>query len=233
MMQLGRLLFSLLVPGWRLPLRVLSWLVLPIGVICARLGMISRAVYGDALPHGLSAGPAAIVALNPYLAGFGMCGLWAAVISSGPPILLGLAQLGIRDFYLQMIDPAAPDSKVLLYTRVLTAAFGVIAFFISLVLYELLQAIYWVFAVRAGIGLLLLMVTYLGVKRVTEHGAFWGLLAGLLVLIVWTAADRPFAIHEVFPAVLTVFVVALVVSARKGRQAEVPRRIIESFNLRS
>jgi len=32
MMNLGRFLFSLMVPGWRLPLRFLGWLVLPFGV---------------------------------------------------------------------------------------------------------------------------------------------------------------------------------------------------------
>lgn len=206
-------------------------IVLPIGIMCAMLGMISKATYGDALPHGLAAAPAIMLSLNPWLAGFALCGLAAAIISSGPAVVLGVSQLIVRDIYVGVINPAAPDKKVLFYSRAFTLVIGILAFVASLTLYDILSATYWVFAIRSGIGLLILMVTYLGMKRVNEHGAFWGLLCGLVALVYWTLANQPFGIHEVYPMITAAVIVSLIVSAFTRRRAQIPEHFRESFNI--
>lgn len=206
-------------------------IVLPIGVVSAMLGMLSRALYGDVLPHGLAAAPAAMLALNPWIAGFALCGLAAAIISSGPAVVLGLSQLVVRDVYVGIINPAASDKKVLFYSRAFTLVMGILAFILSLTLYEILTAVYWVFAIRAGIGALILMVTYLGMKRVNERGAFWGLLCGLGALVYWTLANHPFGIHEVYPMIAAVVVVSLIVSAVTKRKVQIPDDVRNSFKI--
>ncbi|MBA7689399.1 Sodium/glucose cotransporter [subsurface metagenome] len=208
-----------------------AFLVLPLGIACVLLGMISRVIYGDALPYGLTAGPAAMVALNPWLGGFAICGIWAAIISSGPAIVLGLSQLFVQDYYVGIINPAAPDNKVLFYSRAITVVIGIITFVFALGFYEVLSGILWAFAIRAGVGLLIIMIAYLGMSRVNEKGAFWGLLCGLVVLIYWTIADRPWDIHEVYPMLGSVAVVTLIISAFTKRKASIPEHIRESFEI--
>ena len=207
-------------------------MVLPIGIMCAVLGMIARVIYGDTLPHGLSAGPAAILAVNPWIAGLAFCGLWAAIISSGPACALALVQLAIRDIYVGVINPTAPDKKVLFYSRTIAVVISILAFVFSLILYEVLTAVYWAFAIRAGVGVLILMITYLGAKRVNEKGAFWGLVGGLVVLIYWTLAGHPFGIHEFYPMILTVVLISLIVSAFTTRKVPISEHFKSSFDIK-
>ena len=86
-----------------------SWIVgillMPIGVAFALLGMCARVHFGEALPYGLSAAPAMMLALNPVLAGIAMCGLFAAIISTGPLCFLAPTQIFVRDIYSVYINP--------------------------------------------------------------------------------------------------------------------------------
>ena len=75
------------------------------------------------------------------------------------------------------------------------------------------------------------MITYLGMKRVNEHGAFWGLLCGLGALIYWTLANHPFGIHEVYPMITAVVVISLIVSAFTKRKVQIREDIRQGFNI--
>lgn len=208
-----------------------AFMVLPLGVACALLGMVSRVIYGDSLPHGLAAGPAAMLGLNPWIGGFAMCGLWAAMISTGPAIVLALSQLLVRDVYVGIIDPKAPDRKVLLYSRVISVVVGVLTFVLALTFYDVLRGILWAMAIRAGVAALIVMIAYLGIRWVNEQGAFWGLLSGLVALIYWTLANHPFGIHEVYPMIGSVVVVTLIVSAFRKRQVQISEDIRKKFEI--
>ena len=211
---------------------VSAFMVLPIGVVCALLGMISKVIYGDSLPHGLGAGPAAMMALNPWVGAFAMCGLWAAIVSSGPAILLALSQLVVRDIYVGIIRPNAPDHKVLFYSRGVAVLMSLFTFAAALSFYEVLRGILWAFAIRTGIGILIVMIAYLGMKRINEHGAFWALIAGLITQIYWFAAKQPFSIHEVYPTLGVVMCVALLISAFTKRKQQIPEDVKRNFGIK-
>lgn len=208
-----------------------AFVVLPVGVACALLGMISRVIYADTLPYGLSAGPAAMVALNQWVGGLAMCGIWAAMISSGPAIVLALSQLLVRDVYVGIINPAAPDKKILFHSRLIVVIVGILSFVFALGFYEVLSGILWAFAIRSGVGILIVMIAYLGMERVTEQGAFWGLLAGLATLIYWTLTKNPFGIHEVYPMIASIVLITLIVSVFTKRKVKIPEHIKRSFEM--
>jgi len=68
-------------------------------------------------------------------------------------------------------------------------------------------------------------------KRVNEHGAFWGLLGGLVALVYWTLANHPFGIHEVYPMITVVVAISLIVSALTKRKVQIPEDVRSSFNI--
>jgi SSS family solute:Na+ symporter len=195
-------------------------LILPIGVTFVLLGMCAKVHFGTALPFGLEAGPAMILALTPVIAGFGLCGLFAAIVSTGPLCFLAPTQILIRDVYSAYINPNASDKKLLLYSRVVAIVLIIIGWVLSVTLYDVLKTIFWAFALRSGIGVILLAVTYIGSKRVSEDGAFWGLIAGFIALVAWTIAGSPYGIHVAMPAIVVIFMASLVISRFRKRKAE-------------
>ena len=207
-------------------------LIIPIGIVFVLIGMCARAYFGNELPFGLSASPAMMLALNPVVAGIGLCGAWAAIVSTGPLVILAVVQIVMRDFYRPYINSNASDRKVLLYSRLITIVFGVIAFILATTMYQLLETIFWAFAIRAGIGIILLTAVYIGVRRISENGAFWGLIIGLVALIGWTVAGSPLGIHVVVPTIIVVFVASIIISKFRKRRAELSSEIQEALHPR-
>ena len=205
-------------------------LIIPIGVVFAILGMCARIYYGSGLPSGLTAGPAMMLALPPIVAGIALCAFWAAVVSTGPLCLLAAAQVIMRDIYQPNLKPKASDKKILLYSRALSIILGIVCWLLAMTIYKLLETAFWVFTIRVGIGVLFLTVTYLGAKYVSEDGAFWGLIAGFIVLIAWTVAGSPYGIHVATPTIVVVFIASLTISRFRKRKSELSPEVMEALH---
>lgn len=205
-------------------------LVIPIGVVFVMLGMCARVYYGSGLPFGLTASPAIMLALNPVVAGIALCGCWAAIVSTGPLCLLAPVQIIIRDVYQAYINPKASDKKVLLYSRALTIVLGITCWLLAMLLYKLLDTVFWAFTLRVGMGVLFLAITYLGARYVSESGAFWGLIAGFIALIAWTVAGSPYGIHVAVPTIIAVFIVSVVISRFRKRKVELSPEVMEALH---
>jgi len=134
------------------------------------------------------------------------------------------------DFYKPYINPKASDKKVLLYSRLITIVFGVLAFFLAISMYKLLETVFWAFTIRAGIGVILLIGVYMGTKRISEAGAFWGLIIGLVALIGWTLAGSPYGIHVVVPTIVVVFAASLIISKFSKRKKELSPEMQEALH---
>jgi len=201
-----------------------SWIVgcmlIPTGFIFALLGMCARIHFGETLPFGLSAAPAMMLALNPAIAGIALCGLFAAIISTGPLCFLAPTQILIRDVYSVYINPEAPDRTKLLYSRIIANVLLAGGWLLGITLNEVLKVTYWGFAFRIGIAVILLGATCLGARRVSEDGAFWGLIAGAAAFIAWNAAGTPFGLHVAVPTVFAVFAASLIISSFRRRKRD-------------
>ena len=210
-----------------------SWLAslfyLPVGIAFVILGMCSRIHFGETLPFGLTAAPAMMLALNPVMAGISICGLFAAIVSTGPLIFLAPIQIFIRDIYTVYMSPEASDRKILVINRILALALCVIAWFFTFTFQEILEVVYWAFSIRAGIAIILLSVTFLGARNVSEDGAFWGLITGALVFTVWTLTGSPFGVHVAIPSVAAVLCAALIISQFKKRTQELTPEVKEAL----
>lgn len=210
-----------------------SWLVgfllIPVGFAFALIGMCARIHFGSNLPFGLSAAPAMMLALHPVLAGLSLCGLFAAIVSTGPLSFLAPTQILIRDIYSVYIAPEASDRRKLFLSRIIANVLLLCGFVIGVTLTEVLKVAYWGFAFRVGIAVILLGLVWLGTRRVSEDGAFWGLVAGAVVFAAWNAAGTPWGLHVAVPTVLTVLAAMLVISRFRRRKAELSPEVREAM----
>ena len=199
---------------------IAGFLIMPIGVAFALIGMCARIHFGESLPYGLSAAPAMMLELNPVVAGISLCGLFAAIISTGPLNFLAPIQIFIRDVYSVYIEPEASDKKLIFLNRMLAIILLGCGWATAVNFKEILKLTYWAFAFRAGIGVVLLSITYLGSRYVSEDGAFWGLLTGAVVFAVWTLGGSPFSLHVACPSLVAVFIATVVISRFRKRRNE-------------
>ncbi len=209
---------------------IAGFLIMPIGVAFALIGMCARIHFGESLPYGLSAAPAMMLELNPVVAGISLCGLFAAIISTGPLNFLAPIQIFIRDVYSVYIEPEASDKKLIFLNRMLAIILLGCGWATAVNFKEILRLTYWAFAFRAGIGVVLLSITYLGSRYVSEDGAFWGLLTGAAVFAVWTLGGSPFGLHVACPSLVAVFVATVVISRFRKRRNEFAPEVQNAFH---
>ena len=208
---------------------IVGILLMPIGIAFAMLGMCARLHFGDMLPYGLSAAPAMMLALNPFMAGIAMCGLFAAIVSTGPLCFLAPTQILLRDIYSVYINPDASDKTRLFISRLLAIGLLVSGGILAITLTEVLKITYWGFAFRVGIAVILLSATFLGTRRVSEDGAFYGLIAGVVVFAIWTLAGNPFRLHVGIPTAVAVFIATVAISRFRKRRHELSAEVREAM----
>jgi SSS family solute:Na+ symporter len=204
-------------------------LIIPIGVVYVLVGMCARVYFGNELPFGLTAGPAMILSLHPVVAGIALCGILAAIVSTGPLCFLAPTQILMRDIYSVYINKKASDKKILLFSRILAAALIIAGFVIGIIMYDLLRAIFWAFTLRCGMAVLLLSVAYLGARRVSEDGAFWSLIVGFVIMIIWTVLGSPYNIHIAIPTIVSVFISAVFITAFRKRRLALSQEVQQAY----
>jgi SSS family solute:Na+ symporter len=204
-------------------------LIMPIGIVYVLLGMCARVYFGTELPYGLTAGPAIILELHPVVAGIALCGILAAIISTGPLCFLAPTQILMRDIYSVYVNKEASDKKILLFSRIIAAVLIIAGFIIGIVMYDLLRAIFWAFTLRCGMAVLLLSVAYLGARRVSEDGAFWSLIIGFVTMIIWTVLGSPYNIHLAIPTIVSVFVSAFVITSFRKRKLPLSHEVQQAY----
>lgn len=205
-------------------------LMVPVGFGFTFLGMIARIHFGNAFPHGLEAAPALMLELNPILSGIALCGLFAAIVSTGPLNFLAPVQIFIRDVYSVYINPDADDRKLLFLSRLSAIIVVIGGWGLAVTFVEILPITYWAFAFRAGIAIILLGLTYLGTRYVSESGAFWGLIAGVIVFVIWTLSGSPFGLHVSIPSMAACLISTLIVSKIIPRKKELAPEIQEALH---
>jgi SSS family solute:Na+ symporter len=209
---------------------IAGFLLIPIGFGFTLLGMVARIHYGDVSPYGLEMAPALMLELHPFLAGLALCGLFAAILSTGPLNFLAPVQIFVRDVYSVYINPHADDRKLLLLSRVSAIIVVIGGWGLAVTFVEILQITYWAFAFRAGIAIILLCLTYLGTRYVSESGAFWGLIAGVVVFVIWTLSGSPFGLHVSIPSMAACLIFTLIVSKFIPRKKELAPEVQEALH---
>ncbi len=123
--------------------------------------------------------------INPWIGGVALAAVLAAIISSGGPILLASATLFVQD-WLRFTRDYDPIRKLRAF-RIATVVYGLVAAVIALLIRDfrisVLDLLLFGFAMVCPPAIAVGFVFYW--KRTTEAGAFWGMLLGYVVGLVW------------------------------------------------
>ncbi len=138
-----------------------------------------------------------VVLATPEIAGlaaivgfFVMAGGLAAALSTADGLLLVIAAAVSNDLYAKMINPSAPEKRVVLMGKAVAAVAGIIGGFVAAQkIAFIVQIVAWAFSLATASFFPALV---LGVfwKRLNKQGAISGLIVGLLVTIIYIYLNK-------------------------------------------
>ncbi len=158
------------------------------------------------------------------LVGLMIAAIFAAAMSASGGELNALATSTVIDFYRRHVVTEAPDAHYLRASKAATLVWGLFACIVAMYsanqgsLVEVVNR-YGSFFYGSLLGVFILAI---GARRATARGAFWGMIAGMAVVLTvafspWTR-DIAFLWHNLIGAVVVV-VVGMAISLTESGQA--------------
>lgn len=196
---------------------VIGWIV---GTVFVETLIVAVGVFGSVVVPGLNeADSEAIVirvagtVLPPLLGVLLLCGAAAIIVSTANSFLLTPASALMRDVYQKSINPNATDKQVLLYTRLLVVALGLLGFVALRFFSTILAMALWAYTMYGAAITPALLAVFLW-PRVTRAGGVASIAAGMVTTLGWEiyarqAGGYPYELATVYPA-LALSVLALV-----------------------
>ena len=143
---------------------------------------------------------------SPFYAGFILCAILAAIISTIDSQVLVLASTITEDFYKNIFNRNASDKDVRLVYRLGIIATCMVSVLISVYSKQTIYSLVWYAWTGIGCSFGPLVVLSLYSKSINRYGAFVGLLTGAMIAIVW-----PYMFGYEVPAMIPGFFFNLVV----------------------
>lgn len=159
-----------------------SLLILPVGFICALLGIIARVTYPDIT--ATMALPKIIMSLSPVASGVTLAALWAADVSTACTILLGAGTLFSQDIYKRFINPKTSESNYLFVSKASVLVIGLITLWLAF------SAVGIIKTMIAGLSLataftVVFLFTIFAPGLCRKNSAFVTTVVGLVALVAW------------------------------------------------
>ena len=164
---------------------------------------------------------------NPWIAGFLLAAILAAIMSTVDSQLLVSSSVLTRDIYHAVIRKNATDKELVWVGRVTVIAIAVLAWYLSTDKNSsVLQLVSYAWAgFGAAFGPLILFSLYS--STITRTGAIAGMLTGTISVIVWKQLEGGiFDLYELLPSFIFASI-AIVVFSRKSNSC--PEYVKEAF----
>lgn len=170
-------------------------MMLPIGFVSAMMGVIARTMYPDVSPA--LALPMTIMSLNPVLAGITLAALWAADVSTACNLLLSSATLFSQDIYKKFINPGVSEKNFLVITKGAVLVLGLLTLMLAMTISGIINTLMIGLSLTAAFSVIVLF-TLFAPRLCRKNSAFYTILTGVAVLIVWQAVPAV----RIFPHVI-------------------------------
>jgi SSS family solute:Na+ symporter/sodium/proline symporter len=172
------------------------------------IGINPESVILHSVRHGLS----------PVIGCVLLAAIVAVIVSTADSFLLVPSTNIMRDIYQRFINPNVSQKKMVLYSRIVVIALGIVAFvqvrFFTTVLGMALYA-YTMY----GVGITPAVLAAFFWKRATPTGGVCSIASGMVTTIVWELLKKPFDVPTVYPAlflsVSSLVIISLLMSKPK------------------
>lgn len=205
-------------------------IILPIGFLCALMGMAARVAYPDI--QATMALPKIIMSLDPIMSGITLAALWAADVSTACTLLLGAGTLFVQDIYKRFFNPDIDEQTYLKVNRYAILILGAIT------LGAAFQAAGIVKTLLIGLSLttaftVVFLFTLFAPRLCRRSSAFYTTAAGILALAIWQYVPgiRVFA-HPIYMEWLVCVTVFLLVAAIDRNKANIPQNVSARLSLK-
>ncbi len=165
---------------------------------------------------------------NPWIAGFILAAILAAIMSTIDSQLLVSSACLTRDIYEKVIKKNASDKELVWIGRATVIAIALVAYYISTDQNStVLSLVAYAWAgFGAAFGPLIILSLYN--KNISSFGALAGMITGAVSVIVWEQIDGGiFDIYELFPAFIFAFLAIIIVSKVKKASPEIQDRFVK------
>jgi solute:Na+ symporter, SSS family len=177
-------------------------IAIPVVIMAALCGIAAKALFPQ-IPS-LTALPMLLSITPPYVAIFFLIAMWAPLMSSGSPFLMGATTLAVKG-YIAPMAKISNDRRLLLVSRLTTLAIGIVSLLLGFFVKEILREVTWIAVVLSSI--VYIVVTGWLVKQRTSSYAFAALLGTVIILAFSMVFGLHKVIHPIWPVTVYVFLV--------------------------
>jgi len=177
-------------------------IAIPVVVMAALCGIAAKYIFPD-IPS-ISALPALLTVVPPYVAVFFLISMWAPLMSSGSPFLMGATTVVVKG-YISPLFKIEQDRKLLLISRLTTLVIGAISLLLGFFVKEILREVTWI-AVFLSAIVYIVFIGWFG-KRIDSRFALASLVGTLLIVVCSFLFGLHKIIHPIWPVTLYVFIV--------------------------
>ncbi|MDU6540403.1 sodium:solute symporter family protein [Clostridium sp.] len=160
-------------------------IMIPIGFLCALLGICAKAIYPDLEP-ATRALPVIILSLSPFIAGITLAGLWAADMSTACSMLIGCSTTVSQDILAKTKLKDIIEKNSLLWNKLIILGVGVITYVLAMQKGQIITTIKTALSLSIPVSIVVLGGIWFK-NYVSKKSAFYTVLSGILMVLIWVA----------------------------------------------
>ncbi|KPL04605.1 MAG: hypothetical protein AMJ90_00080 [candidate division Zixibacteria bacterium SM23_73_2] len=123
----------------------------------------------------------------------------AIIVSTADSFLLVPSTNVIRDIYQRFLNPHASQKKIVLYSRLVVIALGILAYLQVQFFSSILKMALYAYTMY-GVGITPAVLAAFFWKRATSWGGVCSIGAGMLTTLLWEALGQPQNVPTIYPA---------------------------------
>lgn len=151
------------------------------------IGIVARAVMPEI--DSATALYTMSASVSPVIGGLAVVAVLAAIFSTAPAFLLIVTTTFIQDMYLSFIRPQATEKDTLFVSKIFTIVVGVLAVYMATRVTSIFNQTMQISQIRAVAAIVLLVSLFW--PRVDSRAAFWSILCGGAVAVIWYFMENP------------------------------------------
>lgn len=157
-------------------------LMIPVGFICAILGVAGRALLPDA--SASMALPMILMSVPPVLGGVTLSGLWAADMGTGCSMIIGLSTTVSSDIVYKLDGGRIPDNKKLIVNKAIIVLSSIVTYLIATQMGAILDAMQKALSLAIGTSFIVIGgLLFPGFS--SRKAGFWTIMTSIISIIVW------------------------------------------------
>lgn len=178
---------------------------IPVVIMAALCGIAAKKIFPD-IPS-ISALPILLDIVPPYIAVIFLLSMWAPLMSSGSPFLMGATTLAVKGYIAPLFKKIDSDRGLLFVSRVTTLIIGAISLALGFFVKEILREVTWIAVFLSAIVYIVFAGwIFRGIKSIY---AFLSLAGTVLILFFSFISGMYKVIHPVWPVTVYIFILIL------------------------